>query len=100
MADVIYTPLAEQDLRSIARYLAEKSQSLAVAYRFLDSIDAKSAQYAAAPKLAEECPELATGVRRFAVGSYVVFYRESPRGIEVLRVLHGSRDLPNVWRRK
>jgi toxin ParE1/3/4 len=42
-----------------------------------------------------ERPEL-SGLRSFAVrdfGQHLVFYRPMDRGIEVLRVLHGARDL-------
>lgn len=69
MADVIYTPLAEQDLREIARYLADKSQSLAVAYRFVDSLEARCSLYAAQPELAENCRDLGSHVRRFAISN-------------------------------
>jgi len=37
-------------------------------------------------------------IRSFAVGSYVIFYRESAKGIEVARVLHGHRDIPAIFR--
>jgi toxin ParE1/3/4 len=100
MANVNCTPLAEQDLTDIARYLVEKSQSLAVAYRFLDSFEARCAQYSAQPELAEKCSDLGPDVRRFAIGNYVVFYRPTRGGIEILRVLHGSRDIPTAFRER
>ena len=36
------------------------------------------------------------GCRSFAVGTYVVFYRAIEGGIQVARVVHGSRDLDNL----
>ncbi len=33
-----------------------------------------------------------------AVGSYVIFYREGKRAIEVARVLHGRRDITAIFR--
>jgi len=39
------------------------------------------------------------GVRRFRVAGFpnhLIFYREIEGGIEVVRVLHGARDLPSV----
>jgi toxin ParE1/3/4 len=36
--------------------------------------------------------DLRQGLRSFVTGRYVVFYRISPDGIEILRALHGSRD--------
>jgi len=38
-------------------------------------------------------PELGHGLRSFVVGQYVVFYRPSTKGIEIVRVLHGARDI-------
>ncbi len=37
--------------------------------------------------------ELARGVRSFPFGRYVVFYMPLDNGIDVVRVLHGSRDI-------
>ena len=38
-------------------------------------------------------PELAASVHSFPVARYVVFYRPAADGIEVVRVLHGARDI-------
>lgn len=38
-------------------------------------------------------PELGPEIRSFPVGRYVIFYLPLPKGIEVVRVLHGSRDV-------
>jgi toxin ParE1/3/4 len=44
-------------------------------------------------------PELSGGrffpVKRFR--NYLVFYRPTPQGIRVLRVLHGARDIESVF---
>jgi toxin ParE1/3/4 len=36
-------------------------------------------------------------LRSSPVGSYLVFYLPLPDGIEVIRVLHGSRDLDRLF---
>ncbi|WP_442512074.1 type II toxin-antitoxin system RelE/ParE family toxin [Novipirellula sp. SH528] len=36
------------------------------------------------------------GARSFSVGNYVIFFRATKRGIEVSRVIHGSRDMRNI----
>jgi toxin ParE1/3/4 len=38
-------------------------------------------------------PELAAGIRSFPVGRQVIFYQPTPLSIDVVRVLHGSRDI-------
>jgi toxin ParE1/3/4 len=40
---------------------------------------------------------MAPGLRSFPVGNYVVFYRIVPEGIELVRVLHGARDLRRLF---
>jgi toxin ParE1/3/4 len=37
--------------------------------------------------------ELMPSLRSFVVDRYVIFYLPIPKGIEVVRVLHGARDL-------
>jgi toxin ParE1/3/4 len=40
---------------------------------------------------------LSEGLRSFPVGDYLVFYREADQGIEIVRVLHGSRDIAALF---
>jgi toxin ParE1/3/4 len=96
MLRVILTEPARRDLVSAAKYVAEKAHSPEAASRFLEAIDERLAVYGRQPKLAEVYLDAKRDCRRFSVGSYVVFYRELHPGIEVLRVLHGSRDIPAV----
>jgi len=37
--------------------------------------------------------ELAPNLRSFPIGSYLIFYRPVEDGIELIRVLHGARDI-------
>jgi len=41
--------------------------------------------------------ELASGVRSFPFGRYVVFYAPLDDGIDIVRVLHGSRDIDAIF---
>jgi toxin ParE1/3/4 len=36
-------------------------------------------------------------LRSFPVGSYLLLYRRDSAGIELVRVIHGARDLPNIF---
>jgi toxin ParE1/3/4 len=42
--------------------------------------------------------ELAAELRSFPVGRYVVFYMPLDDGVDVIRVLHGSRDIDAIFR--
>jgi toxin ParE1/3/4 len=37
--------------------------------------------------------DLAPGLRMFPVGNYLIFFRPIEGGIEVIRVLHGKRNI-------
>ncbi len=40
---------------------------------------------------------LVTSLRSFPVGNYLIFYCPVNKGIEVIRVLHGARDIQNLF---
>lgn len=35
--------------------------------------------------------------RSFPVGNYIIFYRPTDRGSEIIRILHSARDIPNIF---
>jgi toxin ParE1/3/4 len=41
--------------------------------------------------------ELAAGLRSIVLKPYVVFYRPLDDGIELIRILHGKRDVPDEF---
>ena len=85
------------DLAGIWAYIAEDSprQADTLATR----IQHDFRLLARRPNLGRARPELSPGLRSMPVGRYVIFYIPStrPRGIEVVRVLHGSRDLKHFF---
>lgn len=95
------TPRAKLDLEECAIYLADKG-SLQVALRFLECAEATFEILAGRPGLGRHLqstrPEL-EGLRYFRVQgfeSHLIFYLPREIGIEVLRVLHGARDLEAI----
>jgi toxin ParE1/3/4 len=89
------TVLAENDLTDIWVHIA--SDNPVAADALLDRIGEQCAMLAANPKAGRARPELFAELRSFPVGSYLILYRPEPGGIEVVRVLHGSRDLPQQF---
>lgn len=49
------------------------------------------------PKAGRERPDLAPRLRSFPVARYVLFYRPIDDGVEIVRVLHGSRDIDSIF---
>lgn len=98
MARVIRTPQARRSLKECALYIAEQSQSRAVALRFLSSIEEKCQLCSTQPQMGTFRPDLDANVRCFPVGNHVVIYRPLNDGILVLLVIRGIRDIPAVYR--
>jgi toxin ParE1/3/4 len=49
------------------------------------------------PHMGREQDKLLVNLRSFAVKNYLIFYQQFEGGIEVLRVLHGSRDIESIF---
>jgi toxin ParE1/3/4 len=64
--------------------------------RFAALIDSEFRVLARQPQLGWSRPELANDLRSFPVGRYVIFYAPTPKGVEIVRVLHGTRDIESV----
>lgn len=88
---VLSTSRANRDLVEIGLHIAQDSPR--AAGRVLTAIDRKCKMLARSPKLGRRREELSPGMRSFPVGSYVVFYRVMHGGVEIIRVLHGARDV-------
>lgn len=95
MSAVAVRPRALTDLPEIWAYIAEDSPDRADA--FVDLIDSKFQILARQPGVGRRRPELSSEIRSFAVGRYVVFYLSLSSGIEVVRVIHGSRDIESIF---
>ncbi len=96
MPRIIRSPASAEDLRAIAAFVALRNPS--AADRLLDEFDRKLRMLAANPLTGRPRDELRARVRSYPVGSYVIFYRPIEDGIELIRVLHGARSLPWLFR--
>lgn len=92
---VLKSPVAERDLDEIWFYIAK--DNIDAADRVLRRIQDKCRQYAAQPLMGDLRDDLAENLRNFVVGSYVIFYRPLTDGIEVVRVIHGARDVDAIF---
>lgn len=87
-------PLAEQDLEAIGDFIARDNPARAVT--FVRELREHCKRIASNPLGYRERPELAPGLRSCAHGNYVIFFDVLPDLVEIVRVLHGARDLPTV----
>ena len=91
MANILKRPRAKADLVEIWDYIADDSENRADA--FIETINQKLAVLAETPNIGRARDELGKNIRSFPVGRYVIFYMPIQGGIDVVRVLHGARDL-------
>ena len=85
---------ASRDLDEIWCWIARDSPE--IASRFIDEIVARFPILATYPALGRPRRDLAPGILSFPFRNYVIYYRETRRGIEIVRVLHGARDAKAV----
>lgn len=98
MPRVIRSSQADADIYEIARYIAEDNPT--AAYRWIDRIDERADLLAEMPGMGRVRDDLMISLRSYRVGNYLIFYRRIAEGIELVRVVHGSRDLHRVFRAK
>jgi toxin ParE1/3/4 len=94
MPHVIRTARAKRDLAEIWHYIA--TDNIAAADRLIDSFDASIQLLAEHPGLGPARSYLGRDVRTFPVGNYLIYYRSIAGGVELLRVMHGARDVRDL----
>ncbi len=95
---VLKKPEAWRDLQGLAEFIA--NDRLATADRFLDAAEATFVFLAEHSTIGTPCqfksPE-ARGLRQWRVKGFqkhLIFFRPVTDGIEVIRVIHAARDIP------
>ena len=83
------------DLEEIWIYYSERDQK--IADKILKQITEKFSKLLEFPKIGKERNELFLGIRSFPAGKYIIFYQETDSGIEITRVVHSSRDIPQIF---
>ena len=90
------TTQAQADMDDAWDYLAERNP--AAADRLLDDLLERAHFHAQHPLAGRPRDDLVPGLRSFVVRPYVAFYRVAEDTIEVVRVLHGSRDIDSIMK--
>ena len=89
-----YTQPARADLLGIHDFIAKDSPRAAA--RIVAQIRKRCSNLAKFPFSAEAHPEYGPETRFCTFENYVIAYRPIVTGIEVLRVVHGARDLDAI----
>ncbi len=91
---VIRTLRAEEDLIEVWMHIARDDPR--AADRVLDALERRTMLLARHPEIGRERPDIALGVRYLASGNYLILYRIGEDRVEIVRYVHGRRDLNEV----
>ena len=61
--------------------------------RYLARLDACFHLLAREPHRGHACDDIRLGYRKYHVGRHLIFYRESPEGVKIIRILHDRMDI-------
>jgi toxin ParE1/3/4 len=99
MSVYVLSPDALQDLQDIWDFVALDNAN--AADQLEDEFFRAFEKLAHHPRMGHSRPDVTEReVRFWPTSSYLIVYRERPEVLQVLAVLHGSRDVPEIIRRR
>ncbi|HEX7759460.1 MAG TPA: type II toxin-antitoxin system RelE/ParE family toxin [Caulobacteraceae bacterium] len=84
-----------RDIEDIWLYIA--ADNVNAATRVLDLIEQAEMRLCEFPDLGQARPEVRADLRHWPVGSYLVVYRVTSSRLEIVRVVHGARNLVDLF---
>ena len=92
MSEVRFSDAAQSDLLDIVVFIARDNPR--AAEDWLAAIEERCRLLADHPLTGEPRPGFGVaGCRSVSAGAYVIFFRPMQSGVEIARIVHGSRDL-------
>nr|WP_216671323.1 type II toxin-antitoxin system RelE/ParE family toxin [Mangrovicoccus sp. HB161399] len=88
-------PAARDDLAGIGDFIAQENPGRALS--FLAEIEGRMAQASERPESFPARNDVHEGLRAARHGRYLIFFLHSGEEVQIVRVLHGARDLPRQF---
>jgi len=99
MARLRYSAEANDDLASIAAYIADRSGDRRIAERFADELRRRCRDIAAASiRVGRARAELRSDLRSIPHKNYLIFFRYVADTVEIVNVIEGHRDIAAIFR--
>ena len=97
MSQCVFSHEARSDLRNIQSYIAQDSPGNAL--RLIDRLEEQCLLLASQPRMGVARPEFGPEHRSFVVSGtrYIIIYRPTSGGVEIIHIRHGSRDLNSLF---
>ena len=89
-----YSEQSKNDLKQIARFIANDKPD--AARKWVSKLREKCRLASQHPEIGDERPELGEGIRSTYLGRYVIFFRRNDGFVEIVRVIRGDVDKPNI----
>jgi toxin ParE1/3/4 len=88
---------AERDLDEIFLYWAKAG--LKVADRLIDNITDRFWLFGEYPEAGRPAGEAGIGVKCFPAGKYLIYYRKTRKGTDILHIFHGAQDQKRAFKK-
>lgn len=95
MLRLVILPAARADLVEIGDFIALDNPRRAET--FLNEVETQMAQISERPASFPTRDELHPGLRSARHGRYLIFFKEVGDQVQIVRVLHGARDLLHIF---
>jgi len=92
---LVVLPAARADLIEIGDFIAQDNPGRALS--FLAEIEAKMQEASKHPKSFPARDDVCAGLRSARHGRYLIFFLNADDEVQIVRVLHGARDLPRIF---
>ena len=90
-----YAPEALDDLDAITRYIARDNPDRADSFRL--ELEKRAQAAADRPLSFRLRPNVGPNLRAVNHGDYLLFYRDLPHEVRIVRVVHSARDLGAIF---
>jgi len=97
MSEFRLSKRAEQDLVEIWGNIAGAANSVEIADGVVEQIAEKFPLLSEFQDIGRNRDELIPGLQSFVVNPYLIYYCLIPEGIEIVRILHGARDVKALF---
>jgi toxin ParE1/3/4 len=95
MKRCVFSPRARKDFSEILGFIGRTSPDSAL--DFVTRLQLMCDRLAEMPELGRKRDDLLLGMRAFPIERYTIFYRITKSGVEIVRVLHGARDVESIF---
>ena len=96
MAKVIKSAKARNDLKEIFNYIADNSSN-SQATKFLKALESTMQTLADSPGVGTSRDHLEPSLLGFPKDKHLIFYQKMEDGIQIIRVIHSSRDIESQF---